>query len=569
MQDLPPLEAGTPPAAAAALPSEKKRRVFPIHPVLFVLFPYLAFYAQNFGKAPLQEIYAAVWKSLLYAGIVWLALYLITRQVRKSAVAASILILPFFAYGHMVALLPRSVQDSQKGMIVLGILGLCAMIALIAQVLRTRQPLYDANSGLNFMSVVLLLPSFWTILVDLSAQSGHTPFQEGKLTPTAAHKTIVANRHLSEAPQDVPDVYYIVLDAYGRADRLQTYYGYDNTPFLKELEKRGFFIATHSEANYDQTPLCLASALSMNYLSLPHGEDVTIPEILRKMVDDNAVINYLRPQGYHYIDVASGLQESQVETADMVLNDEPDLSIVEGQVTNLTAFGALAAHQRDRFDRHRRRLNGGFTGLETAAALPYPKFVFAHILAPHPPFVFDANGGPVNPRGVLNLSDASELLQQISKAEYRRGYVAQLQYINKRTLEAVDSILQHSKHKPIIIIQGDHGSRMNLDWESLAKTDLREPFSNLNAYLVPDSARKDLTDKITAVNSFRIILTDVFGAKNLPRLPDKNFYSTESHAYDFVDVTDRLNRMESASHPARYARGGVRRSPERTRVSAH
>jgi hypothetical protein len=547
------VDAGQAPEASAPSSATRPRRVLPLHPLLFAMFPFLAFYAQNFGKAPFQEIYRPTAMALLDTGIVWLVFKLITRQARKAALIASLLAIPFFSYGHLIKLVPPALQSLFLP------IALVALVALLVVVLRARQPLYDTTSALNLTSFVLLLPSCWTIAVGLSARTPGDPYnglggQGG--SNFAAHTTKTVTRNLSNAPQDVPDVYYIILDAYGRADRLQTYYGYDNTPFLQALEARGFFIARHSEANYDQTPLCLASALSMNYLVPPKGGQIS-PDSLRQLVDDSAVAAFLRTRGYHYIDIASGLEESRVDTADLVLNDEPDLSVVEGQVLDLSAMGATASARRTRYDRHRRRLLGGFSNLAKVAALPYPKFVFTHILAPHPPFVFGANGDAIDPKGVLNLADASELLQQITKEEYRRGYIAQLQYVNKRVLEAVDSILTQSKHRPIIIIQGDHGSRMNLDWESVDRTDLREPFSNLNAYLVPDKVRPDLTDKITAVNSFRILLTDVFGAK-YPRLPDRNFYSTESHPYDFIDVTERLARIAASGRPKRYAEAPVR-----------
>jgi hypothetical protein len=529
--------------------SGKRRRVLPVHPLLFAMFPFLAFYAQNFGKTPLEQIVEPLGRALIGTAAVWLVFLALTRQVRKAAFAASVLVLPFFAYGHIVLLLPKVLQEMPWLPASAGLLG---TVAILAFIMRIREPLYDTTSGLNVAAVVLLLPSCWTILVGVSAVGYRLPqYIPRGVTLSPGRATVTVDRHLSEAAKDTPDVYYIVLDAYGRADRLQTYYGYDNTAFLQALEARGFFLARRSEPNYNQTPLCLASALSMNYLEAPAGQKLS-PEILRQKVDDSAVAAYLRTRGYHYVDVASGLEESRVDTADLVLNDEPDLSIVAGQVLGMTAFGLIPSQQKGRYDRHRRRLNGGFTHVAEVAALPYPKFVFTHILAPHPPFVFGPNGEAINPKGVLNLSDASELLQQITKDEYRRGYIAQLQYVNKRTLEAVDAILRQSKHRPIIIIQGDHGSRMNLDWESLARTDLREPFANLNAYLVPDKVRLDLTDKITPINSFRIILTDVFGAQ-LPRLPDRNFYSTESHPYDFVDVTERLARLASSSPRARYA----------------
>ena len=616
MSNSVPSDSDAPSESAVPTHTEKKRKVLPIHPLLFAAFPLLALLAANVTKIPLGQISWPLTMALLAAAIGWLFFLLVSRRdwraacattilvvlyavhdpvvhalpkerqgavlpialpallalfallagtqrpryeariVRKAAIAASIAVLLFFSVGHIVQLLPMGLQ---------GLVLPACLLALVASLIvlaRARQPLYDATSVLNLAACVLLIPSCWTILTQISANTTwsakETHVKHSDIVDVS-QSTVTIDRHLPTTPQDVPDVYYIILDAYGRADRLQTYYGYDNTPFLKALEARGFFIASKSEANYNQTPLCLASALSMNYLDPPRGQQLS-PEILRRKVDDNAVVAYLRKRNYHYIDVASGMEESRVMTADVVLNDEPDLSTLEGNMLDLSAYGGMAAHQKRRFDRHRKRLIGGFTGLEKAAALPYPKFVFAHILAPHPPFVFGPNGEDISPKGVFNLADASELLKTMKKDQYRRSYIEQLQYVNKRTLEAVDAILKQSKHRPIIIIQGDHGSRMNLDWESLDRTDLREPFSNLNAYLVPDNVRRDLTDKITAVNSFRIILTDAFGAKDLPRIPDRNFYSTESHPYDFIDVTERLAGMADASRVKSYAGHPARKS---------
>jgi hypothetical protein len=297
------------------------------------------------------------------------------------------------------------------------------------------------------------------------------------------------------------------------------------------------------------TPLCIASALNMNYLDdVAHqlGPEERSLEPLRQKIDDNAVVGYLRKFGYSYVDVCSGQELTRVSTADLILNDDSDQVTLDEQVFSLTPLSARKETRHQRYKQHRDHILGIFRSLNTVAQLPYSKFVFAHILAPHPPFVFGPNGEAIDPGGPLNYADGSWLLEQISRDEYKRGYIAQMQFINKQVLEAVDSILRQSSRPPIIIIQGDHGSRMNLDWESQARTDLREPFSILNAYYVPKKVRGDLYDTITPVNSFRILLTSVFGAK-FPRLPDRSFYTTNSHPYDFSDVTELITRERSTA----------------------
>jgi hypothetical protein len=67
-------------------------------------------------------------------------------------------------------------------------------------------------------------------------------------------------------PPEKPDIYYIILDGYARADVLSNLYGYDNSDFIKPLEQRGFNMASQSRSNYPRTLLSLASSLNMKYL---------------------------------------------------------------------------------------------------------------------------------------------------------------------------------------------------------------------------------------------------------------------------------------------------------------
>jgi hypothetical protein len=366
----------------------------------------------------------------------------------------------------------------------------------------------------------------------------------------AGYPSVRGPAHISpEAAAALPDIYYIILDAYGRADSLREFYGYDNTPFVRELEKRGFYVTRQSHANYAQTGYCLPASLNMCYLDSlisPRSPADDRFEMLRRRIDDNAVAGYLRGQGYHYVDIWTGAAITRVDTADLTLDNEaiPPPTSFAGEVFSLSALGAGPATPQMRisnavdYDQHRGFIRTAFHNLPTVAPLPYPKFVFAHILAPHPPFVFGPRGEPVDPPYPYNDADGSQLMRmhKITRQDYKRGYIDQLQYINKRVLEAVDGIIRQSRRPPIIIVQGDHGSRLNVDWESQARTDLREPFSILNAYLVPPRVRRNLYDTITPVNSFRVLFNSLFGA-SYPLLPDRSYFATVDRPLDFVDVT--------------------------------
>ena len=61
--------------------------------------------------------------------------------------------------------------------------------------------------------------------------------------------------------------------------------------------------------------------------------------------------------------------------------------------------------------------------------------------------------------------------------------------------------------------------------------------SILNAYYFPGRRYEALYDRISPVNSFRVVLNTFFAA-NLELLPDRSFFSTWAEPYHFIDVTD-------------------------------
>jgi hypothetical protein len=110
-------------------------------------------------------------------------------------------------------------------------------------------------------------------------------------------------------------------------------------------------------------------------------------------------------------------------------------------------------------------------------------------------------------------------------------------YVNRLLTEAIDRILELSDTPPVIILQGDHGPGAHLDWEIPSDLVVRERYSILNAYLVPEETRSLLYPEITPVNSFRALFDGTFGA-DLPLLEDRVYFTPEAALYRFLDVTE-------------------------------
>ena len=64
----------------------------------------------------------------------------------------------------------------------------------------------------------------------------------------------------------LPNVYYVILDAYPRNDILKKHMNFDNSEFTNMLEQRGFHVAKNSFANYHLSGLSISSTMNMNYI---------------------------------------------------------------------------------------------------------------------------------------------------------------------------------------------------------------------------------------------------------------------------------------------------------------
>jgi hypothetical protein len=167
----------------------------------------------------------------------------------------------------------------------------------------------------------------------------------------------------------------------------------------------------------------------------------------------------------------------------------------------------------------RDRFNTVFNNIDDIARMPEPTFSYLHLVSPHPPFVFDPEGNPTYPADFWND-------QRLYPAKlYQKGYVDQARFLNKKMLQAVDTILAESDVPPIIIIQGDHGPWLQPKSKRMLI---------LNAMYFPGHKDK-LYPEITPVNTFRLVFNTYFGGK-YDILEDVSYFSPVPKLYDFSEV---------------------------------
>lgn len=511
-----------------------KRPRWPIHPVGFAAFPALALYVVNLRQFPIapRELLWTVAGSVLGALAVWAVLGVATRSVRLGAVLASAATLICFSYGHVAAVFERMRWPAPVTLAWLVLLGLAAGVGFLA--VRWRARLAAASRLLDVVAATLVLVVGTQLGLTLRASQ-----QRSFIFPTPVLQGATAAEH--------PDVYYIILDGYGRADILQSRFGYDNSVFLAALQQRGFQVLTRTHSNYNQTALSLGSSLNMTHLdpfARAIGEDTEDWNPLWQTINDNAVFRSARAAGYTTVSIASGFPFTELPSADRYLQPAEVQTEFENVFLNTTPLPRVLRllHLPTEVDRYRAALLARFTALLDVATWPEPTWTFLHILAPHPPFVFDAVGGSVNDDLLLRHGDGTVWVRKdADRSAYRRAYIEQLQFVNRRVLAMIDDVLARSVTPPVIVLQGDHGPGSGFHTESLRLTDLDERFSILSAVLIPGATAPVLPDDATPVNTFRYIFNSVLGT-TLPLEADRSYFSTVARRYRFTDVTDRLGR---------------------------
>lgn len=509
---------------------KKQAYQFPIlHPLLIAAYPVVALLAHNIEEIKIMVALRAMFISLMIGVLIYLALRSLFNDTTKAAVLTTLALALFYSYGHVYNSLERSALFgiSLGRHRILAPIWMGILLASMIWVYRTKNTFSGLNRLLNLVTVVALaLPL---------AQIGLFGLRSMSATTEAPGQINIAGLHLpSDRP--APDVYYIILDAYARDDTLMEEFELDNTPFLSQLEAMGFYVARCSQSNYVQTQLSLSSSLNMDYLqSLDPGYSpgrktrVGIEELIRH----SAVRQAFKNLGYTTIAFETGFKGTQWEDADIYLSPSNDLfhklqiaggpngfevMLLRTSAGLLLADGAVVLPKifQPDFDNprkiHRDLILFDLEQLHALPAIPGPKFVFAHLVTPHPPYVFGPNG---------EFTDFDK--------EYKPGYRDQVIYLNKRLLELIPTMIANSPVPPIIILQGDHGS---IGSPPNKRTTI------LNAYYLPDGGNKSLYESISPVNTFRIIFNSYFEGQ-YELLEDVSYYSVYTDPFDFTVIPNK------------------------------
>ena len=482
----------------------------------FAAYPVLALLAHNISQVRYTDGIRPLIVSVLVAGLLFLLFRLVYRDWHRAAFSTAALTVLFYMYGQVY-----SVLDLKKIPYLAAWLGgvwILLVILLLIWAGRPRSQFRDAALVLNIISLGLSMYA----LVQVVTEVPPAP-QANKLADPHAP---VQALHVPSG-QTPPDIYYFILDSYGRSDLLELNLQYDNSAFISNLEEKGFYVAKCSQSNYPRTDVSLGSSLNMDYLQnlndkfIPKNQDRSQ---LWQSILDNTVMDEVKTAGYKTVAFATGFAFTEMTSADVYLSPSPvwspmtEFEILVLRTTPLRHLQDLGLVNLEQIDgqRYRERTLLALNSMAKLAHMPGPKFVFVHLVIPHPPFVFAPDGSQTDPS--LYMDENGIYTQD----NYYKGYRDQAAFINGQIEKAVSTLQAESVNPPVIIIQGDHGP-----WLQSGS----DQFKILNAYYLP--GHNDLLyPTISPVNTFRLVLNTYLGA-DYPLLDDTSYDSPVPFVFNF------------------------------------
>jgi len=467
------------------------------YPVFFSLYFALALYISNINVTTMLQVVLSAVLSLVLSLILLLIARRIFADKEKSALIVFVSLFYFLWYWYVASFysyLDNWILLLAWTLLFVWIIGFLAFIKKINIV-------NFFACVMAFMLIVISIISIFSFFIPSSA----TSFVFEKKMLTSSYK---------------PDIYYVIVDQYAGNVDLKERYNYDNHELMDFLKSKGFYCLEDSFSNYGTTIPSLVSSLNLNYL------DVSLtPKNYKNFFNNSVVVTSLQNIGYQYVLMGTNFTITGLDTniADIEYKYKNNYYVPDDIREFTSAFLRMtvardiidSSDERTRKD-EREQIEYQLSSLKDfmSSDRKSPSFVFLHLFTPHPLFKYDIKG---------NFPSIEEMSNKTAK----ELYFEQLIYTN----EIIKTIVNEIGKDSIIIIQSDHGDKV-------ADT-IQQKHNILNVYYFPDKKYELLYERITPVNTFRVVFNTYFGS-NYQLLPDKIYSSVADSNEKYADVTDEV-----------------------------
>ena len=220
-------------------------KISKIHPLLFAIYPILSLWSISIEYISFSDIWKSIGVSISLMILLLLINWRLLKDWEKTLLIVSGFLFMFFSYGYVSA----SFKDLNLRVDPIVLIGFLLGFYLgwfglwIWFVYKRSKDLATLNLlffwvGVAFIGLAVFKIGSYTLSPTIVERPADLPGE-----------TLTQNLKWS-ATGHRPNIYYIILDGYARADVLRDLYGFDNSEFIADLQERGFFVAHRSTSNY-------------------------------------------------------------------------------------------------------------------------------------------------------------------------------------------------------------------------------------------------------------------------------------------------------------------------------
>ena len=508
------------------------------------VYPVFHLYLANFGMVRDLEVALVAALALSATTLAFVLTKRLFPDIHRRAAVLAIWSLAHSLSGHIYIewVMPFSLTVWTLALIVL-----IAFVTYLARRAIQNGRFPQATSPLNIIATVLLAlqgAQFAALIIeDLRRQSAAEAYM-------AAHASRPQVDKALNSP-DLPDIYYIIPDAYPSDAWHLEAMNYDNSPFTEGLQALGFKVAAHAQSNYSASKLSIPSTLNMRYFD-SNPTEFSDADYLRLSMSSSAVAQELLQRGYTYIQLQSGTfglspiadiyrlythpgsrdlpyadfadsLDDQLPDKDSFLRlytDTSSLRAVASQLEKLAKLLPVSEAEPPGFRKSQRFLHN-LAQLEDILQMPQATFTIAHLQKPHRPVTFNRHCETI---GYINGASPEQ-------------YLDELHCINQRLLATITALVDAAPRETVIILQADHGSTYGTFHH---KNPDNTYFPAYAAYYLPPDIELDFPKPYTLVNSFPLLLNTLFDTAF--ELQDDRYYTLQTtyhEPFNQKDVTQQ------------------------------
>lgn len=451
-----------------------------ITPILTAIYPLLFLYFQNIGELNLNNVLPTLIYIILITSVIFIIVKLLVKSNSLSSLFTSVMVIVFFNYSYIEKAVQLLNYRIRYWHIVPSLLFLLIVLIILFRGSGENDIVNNICKIISLVFSLLIVFNF-----ALSINTIITKINSDPVNDNVSDLTMNVS-----STNDLPNVYYILLDEYASFEFIKKYYDYDNYEFQKFLLDKKFNISMDSYNDSILTATIMSNIHSLDY----KYTDETPQTIRMESRKNSSIFSLMKQKGYKtkFVDTDNIDNENTIPSDIKFTFSGPPQA---GWSKFFWQSTILYPLQKTNLNSRAQLINSAFEFTENSE-YSSGLFTHAHIVCPHELFVFDQNGNEISPKDSSNYED-------------KRFYLDQFIYTTKKLEDILTNIIS-KEPECIIILQSDHSSRFQFDQELWKRYGVQEhDVKNiLNAVYYQGETFEEFYGK-GGVNTMRIVLSEL------------------------------------------------------------